>query len=741
MTAATRSPRTPPKSSRFFERVTLLEQGRVPIGELAGLACREGQATKPIFRVHRWFARRLGSQFRGILSALTLPAHSRRNFWNHYFNGPPLQDAVVLDPFVGGGTSLAEATRCGARGIGFDIDPVATAITRFELSAADRDGLPDGAEALMATVRSRIEALHQTELPDGRTVTVLHHFWVEFIDCAACGHEIELHPHYRLAFDAAKGLQWAFCRACGEVHETPLDDEVLVCGCGEHTPIDDAPLSSAKITCPSCAHQAALAENRTLGERPRWRLFAQEYIDGDPSAWQPPRAFKAATDADRHRYAQASARLRATEKKHGVFAPGRALPQDGRSDVRPLTYGFSAYRDFFNDRQLLHLTLLGRRIADVEDMDERRLYALAFSDHLTTNCMYTAYAFGYRRTSPLFSIHGFRHITRPVEINPWLFRVGRGTFPNALDKIRRAIEGVRAAEDLAPEGGKRASAGIVGTNADLASSDPADVIEGRARVAIATQSSTEISGVADASVDLILTDPPYFDNISYSELSDFYLAWHQVLGVAPSPYDEPGKSAPMAQNLAAADRSEAEVERYRADLTQVLSECHRVLRPQGVCVFTYHHESTTAWRLLAEALHAAGLRPSSVVPMRGEGNGGLHSYAGTIKWDAVLVCRPGRPSSAPLVLTQDDLHEARRTVRYYRRRLKAEGVQFREADALNLQRALFVSLARPSRAKKGRTPLIEALQLKLDRLPAAPVPGAARKYQNLADPFPRHRPR
>ncbi|BBL79298.1 hypothetical protein RxyAA322_11520 [Rubrobacter xylanophilus] len=48
----------------------------------------------------------------------------------------PLDGAVALDPFVGGGTSLVEAMRCGAHVIGDDIDSVATFITRFELSAA-----------------------------------------------------------------------------------------------------------------------------------------------------------------------------------------------------------------------------------------------------------------------------------------------------------------------------------------------------------------------------------------------------------------------------------------------------------------------------------------------------------------------------------------------------------------------------------------------------------------------------
>lgn len=49
-----------------FPEGTLLESGKVPIAEIAEPALREGQCTNPIYRVHRWFARRLGSQFRAI---------------------------------------------------------------------------------------------------------------------------------------------------------------------------------------------------------------------------------------------------------------------------------------------------------------------------------------------------------------------------------------------------------------------------------------------------------------------------------------------------------------------------------------------------------------------------------------------------------------------------------------------------------------------------------------------------
>lgn len=118
-----------------FARRTLLEAGELPLEKLAQLVLREGHSTSPLHRVHRWFARRLGSQFRAMLTALSLPedAAADTQFWTRYHSRIPLDEAVILDPFAGGGTAVVEASRCRARVIGFDIDPVATLITRFEL--------------------------------------------------------------------------------------------------------------------------------------------------------------------------------------------------------------------------------------------------------------------------------------------------------------------------------------------------------------------------------------------------------------------------------------------------------------------------------------------------------------------------------------------------------------------------------------------------------------------------------
>jgi adenine-specific DNA methylase len=698
-----------------FPKDTLLESGAIPIAEIAELALREGQCTNPIYRVHRWFARRLGSQFRAILTGLSLKPEEADRFWDLYLGNLSLDGAVVLDPFVGGGTSLVEAGRCGARVMGYDIDPVATCITRFELEAGGYNPSTLEIAELCATVSVRLASFHKTNVPGSGERIVLHHFWVECRTCSACGTTFEIHPHYQLAYSKEKGLQWVFCKNCHEVSETAITRKELRCGCGIRTRIGQGTLTHGKVRCPNCGDVSGLGDRGDAPKRPEWRLFAQEYLEETPTGVT--RHFKAASKGDRIRYGQARTLLEHIERADGSFAPHRTIPTVGRSDQRPLIHGFTRYRDLFNDRQLLHLTLLGRAITGIEEPWSRRLLAIAFSEHLTTNCMYTAYAFGYRRISAMFSIHGYRHITRPVEINPWLNGIGRGTFPNVLGKIAKAVSFVAAPTDLNPKGGRKPAKTYCHAAAMDASTQPARVLNGSSRASISTKTSESLEAIPDRTIDLILTDPPYFDNLSYSELSDFYLAWHQSLGMAEPPYDDATLSAPIKENLALTDRGNESVEVYRKSLRRIFCECRRVLRKDGILVFTYHHKSPVAWGALGDALARSGLKCTAVLPLRGEGQGGLHSYSGTIKWDAVFVCRKGTPVSSDnsdeTVVPLAAIKQAQQQASAYAEELaKARHIAFREPDRINLERAMIVASAIVAPVSLSFVPLPDALKSK-----------------------------
>ena len=696
-----------------FPESTLLESGQIPIAEIAGLALREGQCTNPLYRVHRWFARRLGSQFRAILTGLTLRSQEADQFWNVYLGEVSLEGAITLDPFVGGGTSLVEAARCGARVIGYDIDPVATFITRFELEATSHDTKTHRIADLCARVSKRIAPFHMTTVPGIGERVVLHHFWVECRTCSECGSKFEIHPHYQLAHSEEKALQWVFCKECHAVSELSINRKELRCECGGQTRIGQGTLSQGKVQCPACNSKSALGDRGDTGTRPEWRLFAQEYLEDTPGGVT--RHFKKATRGDQIRYGRARRLLRDIELADGPFGPVRPIPTNGRSDRRPLIHGFTKYRDLFNDRQLLHLNLLGHAIVRADEPQLQRLLAMAFSEHLTTNCMYTAYAFGYRRVSPMFSIHSYRHITRPVEINPWLDGIGRGTFPNVVGKIAKAVAFAKAPSELDPKGGRRPSRTSGIHTVCEVSSDPWTVLAGSSRASVATKSSEDLDRIQDGTVDLILTDPPYFDNLSYSELSDFYLAWHQSLGVAEPPYDNASLAAPIEGNLALTDRADESVETYRERLQRIFCECHRVLKSKGILVFTYHHKSHIAWIALGAAFARSGFKCTTVLPLRGEGQGGLHSYEGTIKWDAVFVCRVGTPvrpiSTDGVVVPLSAMEKARRDAAAYAETLaKTRQISFRDPDRLNLERAMIVASAMVAPATPDFLPLSDALK-------------------------------
>lgn len=667
---------------------TLLEAGNIPIGKIAELALREGQGTNPLYRAHRWFARRVGSQFRSILTALTLTPDQAEKFWNTYLGKISLHGAVILDPFIGGGTSLVESTRCNARVIGFDIDPVATFITRFELAAPGMEGHYPEIEQVRNEVAQLITPLHRTVV-DGIERDVLHHFWVQVKQCSNCQREVELHPHFQLAYSREKGVQWVFCKDCHAVHELPIERKVLQCSCGKRTTIRAGMYGKGFMNCPTCKHtQKIAADDLDSAEQPGWKLFAQEYLVG--TGRNCTRQFKRIEEADWALYDRATRKLGMIGK--GLLMPTRSIPREGRSDGRPLIHGIRYYKDFFNDRQKLHLHLLASAIGRVKNNEARCCLELAFSEHLTTNCMYTAYAFGYRRTSPMFSIHSYRHITRPVELNPWQDGIGRGTFNNTVRKISKVIAFAKAPEELHPEGNRITNEDFKQEQACLGSVD--EVLNSRATTAIETQSSENLHLLPDGSVDLVLTDPPYFDNLSYSELSDFYLAWHQALGIAPPPYDDNVTSAPILQNLAITKRSDEATRGYQEQLRQVFMECVRVLKPDGICVFTYHHKLATAWAALGTAMLFSGLSVTKVLPMRGEGQGGLHTYEGTIKWDAVLVCRKkiGHISGGVPVISETAFKEIVSEADSCFQALSTnKRIGFKKPDFTNLARALVVS--------------------------------------------------
>lgn len=650
----------------------LLEAGALPFGDLVRFATREGRRPRPIYQIHKWFARRLGSSFRAVLvGAVSVPT---ADFWRAYYETASLRGLTVLDPFVGGGTSVVEAARLGASAIGVDVDPIACAITDAELTAADLEDLRPTLRTLQESVGKALAPFHVAKEPSGKPLTAVHYFWVQVVSCPSCRKTGEAHPNYVLAEEAGQ-KRWAFCRACHEPHALKASQLRFTCRlCDTKTALDSAPVQNGTYTCPCCEVRTPLiAMGRATEQPPKWRLFAIEASPRTSGRAVPmkERVFLRATAAHRSAVTRASKALRQELEADPDFLPRHGIEEKGRSDTRLTDYGYRQWSQLFNDRQLLHLGRLAREIKKLPD-DRRRAIGLAFSNHLTTNCMLTSYAAGWRRLTPLFSIRAFRHVPRPVELNPWLEGTGRGTFPNAIRQVLRASAFAKAPKEPARRGGFRDVEAVAPMTAPR-------VFSGNAR---------ELTAVDSGSVDMVLTDPPYFDNITYSELSDFFQPWLEHIGLVPK---AARRRALVKRALHARRNNEESIEEFAANLGEAFSEVRRVLKPLGLLAFTFRHSTPEGWLAMARALSRSGLKPVQVLPIPGEAGTGLHTHDGTSLWDAVLVFRKLPTAEPSERLSKEQLSAARSNARRWRDRFRRQDrLPFNDADFVNLFRASLV---------------------------------------------------
>ncbi len=398
------------------------------------LALREGNSKKPIYRIHKWWARRLGSVFRTVLiGATSKPSVSGREIEKRFYEKNDFSGLVVLDPFVGGGTTVVEASKCKANVIGVDIDPVACFVTSRELEPVARYKLRRAFRQLETECKTETLKWYHTRLADGRQGTIVYAFWVDQISCPNCKRVGSAHPHHQLARDRKKKQQTVFCSRCYEIHVLPIAHKKFSCKeCGQRTFVSQGPVKKGIFTCPDCKN-AVMAISAWKGGLRHQRLFALEVlVEGTKEP-----IYKKADASDLALFARvkkAWSRRRATDR----FVPRDRIPFQTRMDARPVSYGYRYYADLFNSRQLLCLSRIAQSIGRIPDLACRAFLATAFSDCLAANNMFCFYAFDYRKLTPLFGLHAYHKVVRPVENNVWGVDVGRGSFSKCFSKLLRA---------------------------------------------------------------------------------------------------------------------------------------------------------------------------------------------------------------------------------------------------------------------------------------------------------------
>jgi putative DNA methylase len=659
--------------SATTETATALEDD-FPIVEISQIAEQESwrkEINRPIYHIHKWWATRLGSVFRAItLGALSRPGIDT---WKGFYEKHQLTGKVVLDPFMGSGTTLGEAIKLGAKAVGCDINPVSSFLVRQAFTRVSEAKLRDVFAHLESEVAPKIRRYYQTNDPQsGMPIPVLYFFWVKTVTTPN-GETLPLLSRYVFAQNAypkKKPRAQIVCPICWGLIEDRYDTTML--------------------TCPHCAHDFNPQEGAAAGQYvrtesgKRYRIKELLPTDGAPPAHRlyamlalrpdGEKIYLPAREEDRALFAEAEARLQ-TEQ---LPLPTLAV-RPGHNTDQARGYNYTYWCNFFNARQLLCLGLLLKAILDIEEVAVQEQMLCLFSSTLEFNNLFCSYkGEGTGAVRHMFSNHILKPERTPLENSVWGTDKSSGTFSTLFES--RLIRAKRYLNDPFEVGFVYDFLGTRTGTRKVSASKPINVPCAASwhELAMSANGVMILNGdsaklpLPDGVVDAVVTDPPYFDFVHYSELSDFFFAW--LAPVLKERY-------PCFNKENSSDAGEVQQKDPRVfarQLSYVFAESCRVMKDDGVLAFSFHHSRADGWAAIYEAVAHAGLFIVAAHPVHGELRAASPkaSTKEPISLDVILVCRK-RPRAAEFPFAED--YVIRQTDALVRK-LEGAGMKISSAD-------------------------------------------------------------
>lgn len=185
--------------------------------------------------------------------------------------------------------------------------------------------------------------------------------------------------------------------------------------------------------------------------------------------------------------------------------------------------------------------------------------------------------------------------------------------------------------------------------------------------------------LADSSVDAVITDPPYYDNVSYADLSDFFYVWlkRSVGHLYPEHFGSeltPKKWEAIADPTRHhGDRAEANAF-YIDIIRRSLHEAHRILKPSAPLVLVYAHKTTAGWSSVIEALRAANFMVTEAWPINTESRGRVRAQNSAALASSIFIVARKRVDARTGNYARDVLPELQTTVRERVRTLASAGI-------------------------------------------------------------------
>ncbi len=604
----------------------------------------------------------------------------------------PNANPVVLDVTAGGGSIPFEAGRLGFRTIANELNPVASHILRATCEWPQRYGYPlrdeygrkqslTGAwSGIVGRYLARVTELledvypeetepdwmvrwnekYRDEIQKNRIVRAKRYaqtyLFARTISCPSCRIVIPLSPNWRLD---SKGTG---IRVIPEPKAGRCSFEIVETAAEQSA----GTVNGAIATCPNCGtttpkgYIAAEAQQGRLGHQ-LYCVILNDQWQGFTKAGKPKkrlttqRSFRTSTPAD-------DASIRMSEYRLAELTPAwddddilptEEIPEGNKTDT-PHQYGMPRWRDMLNSRQLLahgYCVQAFHECVDADEdagrLDERRraawsYVALAMDKMINRNSLLTRWDDGANKVAGTFDSHDFGFKWSYSEMAVTCRGLG---LEWSLNDVEESLS-----ELVSMTGHLKDGQTLFDDGPAPKTAQPTQVVSGDARDL----------PLDDASVDCIVFDPPYEENVCYAELSDFFYVWlkrtagyvfpddfadyltekDQEAIASPARFKSRATKGRTAKTLALAD--------YQEKMAEIFTECRRVIKDNGIATVMFNHKSTAAWDALTVGLIEAGFSITRTWPVKTEAESSIHIKGrAAARTTILLVCRPREENPFP----------------------------------------------------------------------------------------------
>jgi putative DNA methylase len=603
------------------------------ISDIAEVESWRKEIYRPIYHIHKWWAQRLGSVFRAAIIGAATPGGS--SIMDLFYQPIRLQNLVVFDPFMGSGTTIGEAHKLGCCAIGRDINPVAYRTVKTALGPMDRGDIDGCFKKLETIVAQKIQNLYRSTDSAGEPCDVLYYFWVKTIPCSKCGETVDLFSRFIFAKNAYVNrdpMAHVICPYCDTVFECMHNLKEVSCDkCKAKFNPQQGWAKRTTAVCRHCGYEFPIAKTaRDANHPPAHRMYAKLVLRKNGK-----KEYLRITQQDLDGFNAA--------KEHLKFL-NPPLPkieiQEGYNTHQILNYGYRYWHELFNERQLLALSMLSQSIKELPESNSRDALAILFSGVLEFNNMFASYkGEGTGAVRHMFSHHILKPERMPIEANIWGTERSSGAFSTLYkSRLMKALDYRESPFELSVEHSGKQKRGkkifsLSGTiGRAILNSYPKDGLKS-GDIYLSCGSSTQ-TDIPDCSVDLVITDPPFFNNVNYSELADFFYVWQQL-------YFNNGFTSENSTTRHQDEVQDSDAISFANKLCRVYQECYRVLKNEGLLVFSYHHSQENGWSSVARAIFRSGFSLVQSQPVKSEMSVAAPKSLASepIDLDVLLVCK------------------------------------------------------------------------------------------------------